>query len=158
MPKALDAKVVGRTEFAQLAQPVFGRGPISAHITQADPELIGAVHSALEFARMARGCKHAHALHRHRRPIRILAPRQVHAERLPGQRVPILEARETHGHGRNTGKARNLLRHPFGVRAAFFDGEQCMLATAIRSEAEHLINLEILGRLASRLAGRPPCA
>ena len=94
---------------------------------------------------MTRGCKHGHAFHRHRRPIRILAPGQVHAECLPGQRVPILQTRETHGQGRNAGKSGNLLGHPFGVRAAFFHCEQCMLATAIRSEAEHLINLEILG-------------
>ena len=82
---------------------------------------------------------------------------------LRGDRVAVLEAREADLEGLDARGARQLARHPFGIRAAFAHVQQRMRALAARREAQDLVDFEVFGRraqhaAAERLHPRRPAA
>ena len=69
-----------------------------------------------------------------------------HGEVLRGDRIAILEARETHLEGLAARRARQLARHPLGVGAALAHAQQRMRPLAARGEAQDLVDFEVFRR------------
>ena len=86
---------------------------------------------------------------RRREFIPINRTRTVHAEPLPGYRVPILEAGITNVAHRNTTVLREAFSNPVGIGSGLFDPQVVMFAVATELDAAALNNNKVAGMLSN---------
>ena len=154
--EALLAEIVRRAERLYPLEYAFGRATVTVHFAQVDAEAVAAMRATLDLAWMTPGVQHVHAVDRERLPVRIRLARQLHGERLPGQRMAVLEARETDRERRQAERRRETACDPFGVRVALLDAHEHVLAMAFGLETEILVDFKVLGVRAQHAAQRWP--
>src|SRR5690606_34715394 len=150
--KPLQAEGVGEPARRDRPQALLDRVALARHLAQHQPEMVAAQCTARQLAPVPCRRQHPDALDRQRFGRRRLPCREVDAEALPGDRVPVLEAGVADRVRRHAGPARQLPRQPGSVGATFLDPEQQVFAFAARLEAKLLVHHEVFRSRAQQRA------
>ena len=115
---------------------------------QPNRKAVGRVAAAPQLAGVSRQRQDLGAGGRERIPVRAVATRAPHAERLCRDRMPVLEAAVADVFDRDTRVPCELPRDPGRVGAGLADDQEIVFTVAAGLEPQHLIDDEIGGRLA----------